>query len=131
MKRLIPIFKNKALLVFLTHFAFSVVIMAQTITPPAEGDGSEANPYEIANPNNLYWLTQNDTEWGKHFIQTADIDASETTAWNDGAGFIPIGNSSIKFTGSYNGQGFIVDNKKKLVQMRILLVFLVGSRMLK
>jgi hypothetical protein len=75
-----------------------------------EGDGSEANPYEIANLDNLLWLSESSSEWDKHYIQTADIDASETSTWNDGAGFIPIGNSSIKFTGSYNGQGYIVKN---------------------
>ncbi|HPR31723.1 MAG TPA: hypothetical protein PLK12_06500, partial [Prolixibacteraceae bacterium] len=41
---------------------------------------------------------------------TADIDASLTQSMNDGAGFSPIGNSVTKFTGTYNGNGKIIDN---------------------
>lgn len=35
-----------------------------------------------------------------------DIDASETTEWNDGKGFSPIGSDSNPFTGTFNGRGY-------------------------
>ena len=84
--------------------------IAQNSTPPAFGDGSEANPYEIATIDNLYWLTQNSTEWDKHFIQTADIDATSSSTWDEGKGFFPIGNNTIRFSGKYNGKGHVIAN---------------------
>jgi len=34
-----------------------------------------------------------------------DIDCSCTAGWNEGAGFVPIGNSSNPFTGTFDGRG--------------------------
>jgi len=69
------------------------------------GDGSSGSPYQIATLNNLFWLSQYSSEWasGTYFTQTANIDASATSAWYDGEGFLPFGNSSTKFMGSYDG----------------------------
>ena len=39
-----------------------------------------------------------------------DIDASATRSWNSGAGFAPIGTSSIPFSGSFDGQGYAIRN---------------------
>ena len=87
-----------------------------------QGDGTEVNPYEITTLCDLKWLSKNSSVWDKYFIQTVDIDASETNTWNIGdhdnnagtpdeaMGFSPIGVSfSEAFTGSYNGQGHIID----------------------
>jgi hypothetical protein len=41
------------------------------------------------------------------YIQIADIDASETSTWNNGSGFIPIGTTN-PFIGTYDGQGFTI-----------------------
>ncbi len=76
---------------------------------PALGDGSANNPYEIANLGNLYWIAEHFSRWNLHYIQTADIDASVTTHWFDSAGWSPIGDNTTRFTGSYNGQGYIID----------------------
>lgn len=84
--------------------------LAQTATPPSVGDGTEANPYQIATLDNLYWLTQNSAEWNKHFIQTADLDATSTSSWDSGKGFLPIGDNTIRFSGKYNGKGHIITN---------------------
>ncbi|MEQ1746552.1 MAG: thrombospondin type 3 repeat-containing protein [Saprospiraceae bacterium] len=78
--------------------------MAQVSTPPAIGDGSAGNPYQIATLNNLYWITQNSAEWSKRYIQTSDIDATSSSGWNSGQGFNPIGTTVTQFTGTYNGQ---------------------------
>ncbi|MCM2308405.1 MAG: filamentous hemagglutinin N-terminal domain-containing protein, partial [Sulfuritalea sp.] len=35
----------------------------------------------------------------------ANIDASATSGWNSGAGFVPVGNATTAFTGSFDGLG--------------------------
>jgi hypothetical protein len=48
---------------------------------------------------------------GTYFIQTADIDATDTKNWNGGAGFSPIGTfSSPAFQGNYDGQRYKISN---------------------
>lgn len=86
---------------------------AQTAEKPA-GDGSQANPYQVATLENLYWLSQTPDEWDKYYKQTADIDASVTQDWDNGAGFSPIGyfisySDRHYFTGHYNGKGHKID----------------------
>jgi|GEM_PF-1503822 len=66
------------------------------------GSGLSINPYEIETFENLFWIWLNPSEWDRHFIQTADIDASLTETWHEG--WFPIGHISHKFKGSYNGQ---------------------------
>ncbi len=89
------------------------------------GSGTEEAPYLIANLSDLQYLAERSFYWDKHFVQTANIDASATQYWddsddnNDGIryndpedqssdgnneGFSPIGNLSLEFTGSYSGQ---------------------------
>ncbi|OQX96518.1 MAG: hypothetical protein B6I24_11285 [Bacteroidetes bacterium 4572_128] len=82
---------------------------AQTEVQP-EGAGTEENPFQIATLDNLHWLTQNFIYWGKHYIQTADIDAIETSAWDNGQGFLPIGNDNHRFSGVYDGQNHVISN---------------------
>jgi filamentous hemagglutinin family protein len=38
----------------------------------------------------------------------ADVDASSTSTWNAGAGFDPIGDSSTRFTGIFDGLGHVI-----------------------
>ena len=73
-----------------------------------EGDGTEGNPYLIDSLEDLSWIMLNTSAWGRHFLQTADIDAGETQSWVGDKGFIPIGKEGEAFFGSYNGQGFTI-----------------------
>ncbi len=75
-----------------------------------EGSGTEADPYQIGSLANMYWLTQNNSEWDKHYEQMVDIDFSKSSIWNDGAGFSPIGNATTRFTGSFDGNGYSISN---------------------
>ena len=77
---------------------------------PSAGDGSVGNPYEISILQHLFWIAEESSRWDKHYIQTADIDASTTETWSGGAGWIPIGNSTINFSGTYDGQDHFVSN---------------------
>ena len=79
-------------------------------TSPSVGDGTESNPYEIDSFSDLWWISQDSGRWGYHYIQTTDIDASSSSYLDSGKGFKPIGNSNTKFTGSYDGQNFYIDN---------------------
>mgnify|MGYP001126009704 CR=1 FL=1 len=85
-------------------------LLSQTATEPGVGDGTEENPYEIATLENLYWLTQNSIHWDKFFIQTQNINAAPSNAWDEGKGLRPIGNLDTVFTGTYDGGGFILDS---------------------
>jgi hypothetical protein len=76
---------------------------------PFAGDGSNNNPFQIANLNDLRFLSENPAIWAKNYIQTADIDASDTKNWNDGKGFYPIGTFKRSF-GWYDGQGYTISN---------------------
>ena len=109
--------KSLLLVLFVLTTVFSV--KAQTYSG---GSGTEADPYQIATLADLQYLSENSGEWTKHFIQTADIDASVTNTWNIGdhdgdsgtsdvaMGFSPIGNSVTDFTGIYNGNGYLISN---------------------
>jgi hypothetical protein len=80
------------------------------------GDGSAGNPYQIATLENLYWITARGTvdglteadRWSRNYIQTANIDASETSGWA-GGGWVVIGTTSIRFSGDYDGQGHKIE----------------------
>jgi hypothetical protein len=81
------------------------------------GTGIKSNPYQISNLEELKILSENHGLWDCHFILTEDIDASDTKKWNDGKGFSPIGyyksrNSiyNAPFTGSFNGNGHVIEN---------------------
>jgi len=73
-------------------------------------------PYQIANKIDIKYLSEHTADWTLYFIQTAEISFVDTdfedggNFYNSSAGFIPIGNSSINFTGSYNGGDYIIDN---------------------
>jgi hypothetical protein len=73
------------------------------------GDGTSGNPYQISSLNSLYWVSLNTAEWGKYFLQTANINASETSTWFSGAGWTPIGTNIVSFTGKYDGNHFTID----------------------
>ena len=73
----------------------------------SSGDGSSGNPYQIANLNHLWWLSQTSSVWGDHFLQTSNIDLGD---YQGGAGWTPIGNSTTTFTGVYDGDGYKVMN---------------------
>ncbi|MGE5315813.1 MAG: GLUG motif-containing protein [Acidobacteriota bacterium] len=74
-----------------------------TVRAPA-GDGTPSSPYQITCLTDLYWISITPSSWSKRFVQTVDIDAAPTAAWDDSAGFTPIGNNGAMFSGVYDGQ---------------------------
>ncbi|RGP54296.1 beta strand repeat-containing protein, partial [Pseudomonas abyssi] len=72
------------------------------------GDGSEGNAYQIVDLYGLQGMASRSL-LSSHFALTNDIDASGTTNWNGGAGFVPIGNGTNNYTGSFDGQGHSIN----------------------
>ncbi|MEQ8525227.1 BspA family leucine-rich repeat surface protein [Gracilimonas sp.] len=70
----------------------------------AGGTGIEADPYQVETLEQLQALKDSPS---LHFVLNNDLDASATSTWNSGAGFVPIGGSTA-FTGSLDGQGFVI-----------------------
>lgn len=91
-------------------FVFGMSLFAQIATAPAIGDGSVGDPYQIYTLENLYWIASSSVNWDKNYIQTSNIDASATSSWFSGQGWIPIGNSTTRFTGTYDGQSFKIED---------------------
>lgn len=77
------------------------------------GSGTTFDPYIIDTWNKLFWITENPSSWSKVFKQTANIDLTQANppinTWADNTGWTPIGNSSTKFTGKYDGQGYTIN----------------------
>ncbi|MBI9032492.1 hypothetical protein JEZ13_10910, partial [bacterium] len=91
----------------------SNTIDAQAIYLFLSGQGTESNPYLINNLTDLYILSQKNIYWssGTYIEQTADIDASDTQNWDNGAGLSPIGiNWDSAFRGNYNGNNFLISS---------------------
>ncbi len=69
--------------------------------------GTLEQPYHIKTLQDLNNIRNDLTA---HYALCNDIDASETTTWNDGTGWEPIGNPETPFTGSLDGQFNIINN---------------------
>ena len=82
-----------------------------------DGDGSAEFPFQIAEPNQLIYMSQHPEHWDKHFILTADInlalaepnsfttaliapDTDNSQSWFQG----------MPFTGIFNGNGHVISN---------------------
>jgi hypothetical protein len=85
-----------------------VTLIAQTAVPPSDGNGTENDPYQIETLENLFWISENENEWDKYYVQTENINASDTENWFEGQGWSPIGNSQEHFSGNYDGQGYVI-----------------------
>lgn len=63
------------------------------------GGGTQANPYLVETAEDLDNVRNN---LSAYYLQTADIDLS---AYADGEGWVPIGDSTNSFAGEYDGGG--------------------------
>ncbi|MCD4650770.1 MAG: T9SS type A sorting domain-containing protein [Candidatus Cloacimonetes bacterium] len=108
---------------FTINYEWQVITYNTSITPNVQtvgdvwtfsttlenGTGSASNPYQIATLSDLNAISAYRGFWSYHFIQIADIDASDTQNWNNGKGWNSIGHFDNHFTGSYDGQGYSID----------------------
>ena len=61
----------------------------------------------------IYDLTQlqameNNLSWDYQLAN--NIDAADTSNWNAGAGFDPVGTNGTKFAGTFDGAGYTIDS---------------------
>ena len=70
------------------------------------GTGEPNDPYQIWDPNQMNAIGANPGDWGKCFKLMADIDMSQFT----GMQYNIIGNSTMKFTGTFDGNSHIIRN---------------------
>ena len=99
--------KRTKLLLLIALF-LNVSLYADGTEP--SGSGTEADPYWIVSLDNLLWISTQYISGPVYFKQIANIDASATQNWNDGKGFIPIGNYDYPFRGIYDGQENTISN---------------------
>ncbi len=64
----------------------------------------------IAGLPNLVWIAEDNSRWAGSYTQTADFSMWTTPSWSLNMGWTTLGNSSVKFTGTYNGQGYTINN---------------------
>jgi len=70
-----------------------------------EGEGTDANPYEVGNVDQLQCIK--DQNLNADYQVVSDIDATETVLWNDGTGFERLGEDGTPpFTGKFDGGDF-------------------------
>jgi hypothetical protein len=70
------------------------------------GNGTSGNPYQILTPAHMNEIGLNTGDWNKYFRLDADLDMSGYT----GTQYNRIGNSTTKFTGSFNGNNHVIVN---------------------
>ncbi|HDR15678.1 MAG TPA: hypothetical protein ENN79_09415 [Desulfobacteraceae bacterium] len=75
----------------------------------AGGDGTEGNPYQVASANQLNNIRYHLGYPGRYFTLSNDIDLN-TSPWNEGSGWEPIGTHEAPFTGEFNGNGHLISN---------------------
>ena len=80
-----------------THFT----ITSGSFLRAAGGSGVAGDPYQITDVYGLQGIGSSATYEAASWLDTAAINASGTSGWNAGAGFVPISN----FTGTFNGNG--------------------------
>ncbi|MHC4397615.1 MAG: GLUG motif-containing protein [Planctomycetota bacterium] len=71
------------------------------------GSGIETDPYVITDVSELQEMRD---DLSAYYVLGNDIDASETSGWNGGAGFEPIGDGINFFTGVLDGQNYSINN---------------------
>jgi len=129
-----PSFIRSLLIVICIVCCYSLLFSQTIAEPPSNinqsNAGTAANPFLISSLANLRWLSETRDYWGGersphtfplyyvYYLQTADIDATETIDWNDGAGFAPIGTPAMwanegfdtEFYGQYDGNNYKILN---------------------
>jgi filamentous hemagglutinin family protein len=85
----------------------SFALTGGTFLRVVAGDGSSGNPYQISD---LFGLQGVEGFLSDDFELANNIDATQSATFNGNAGFIPIGSSLSPYGGTFNGQGFAINN---------------------
>lgn len=80
------------------------------------GCGTEQDPYLIGTKEDVLELSSSSSDWDAHFVQIQDISFNKEDFITDGSyrtdieAFRPIGNHIDFFSGTYDGQDFLIKN---------------------
>jgi len=105
--------QNKIIFSTFILFGLCAFVIFPNITHAADGnfaggDGiSTSTPYLVEDCLDLQAI---DESKSSHYKLTQNIDCSVTSGWNSGAGFLPIATTGDKFTGSLNGDGYVISD---------------------
>ncbi len=69
------------------------------------GSGTPEHPFQISTAQDLQRMKDH---LEQSFVLVNDIEAGVTSTWNNGKGFEPIGSEKKPFSGSFDGQGFMI-----------------------
>lgn len=75
------------------------------------GNGTAADPYQVATAAHLNAIRGQFLGQNIHFIQTDDIELGEAP-WNQEEGWIPIGDNATRFQGTFNGGEFSINGMR-------------------
>jgi hypothetical protein len=83
---------------------------SSTFIRVAGGDGSANSPLEITDVYGLQGLASPSGELLNSDVQLVNnISALGTSTWNSNTGFVPIGTSSFRYNGTFDGQGHTIN----------------------
>jgi len=82
----------------------TTTVRVEPTQPDLAGEGTAANPYVVTDATELQAI-ENDLD--AQYVLGNDIDASNTSAWNGGSGFDPIG-PDTRFSGTLDGNGHTI-----------------------
>jgi hypothetical protein len=72
----------------------------------AGGSGRLSDPFLIETCADLQLMNYNQSTLKAHYALSSNVDCSATVNWNSGEGFVPIGDNTNIFTGSFDGRDF-------------------------
>ncbi len=84
-------------------------IAGGTFIRALSGDGSVATPYQVTDIFGVQGMGSAGM-LGKSYVLASNVDASGTSNWNAGAGFMSIGDVTTGFSGSFDGQNNTISN---------------------
>lgn len=87
---------NNKIVMFAFAFVFSVFLIG--------------NVSALTSISNCTQLQDMNLDLTEDYQLTTNIDCSDTATWNSGEGFIPIGNDSVNFEGTFDGQEYNITN---------------------
>ncbi|MBI9016391.1 MAG: PASTA domain-containing protein [Phycisphaerae bacterium] len=98
----------------LTQFLECWLTKIPIVTTWYQGDGTEANPYQVSSAQQLINIGNDDSLLDKHFIMTADIDLAGYT-FNHAVIGRDIDNNNtafqgVGFSGIFDGNGYTISN---------------------
>jgi hypothetical protein len=93
--------KNKFIKKIATLVMLAIASVGTIYAQFAGGDGSRITPFKIATPAHLDAVRNH---LSAHFVVVADLDMSSISP------FTPIGSDAARFTGSFDGGGFVISN---------------------